>query len=243
MLFNLELPNNIIAILFSVLSWSLVIALVIYRFFKQQQKKPTLWKALLISLIGVFSFTINLDLFDTMVKIPVLPLGVWMVYGYLRKKSWGTYRIYAWIGFMANFIFLVTTVISTPVHNGIYPKAEVSTYIANVDDAAIVQIHPSASEAAFHKEQFEMQLDKLQLSVVQSDQWYLNAKLESSSSYHKERFPYQLTGTEPRWGSGIQTVIYIEDSGRGILITTSKHQVYYTSSEPLLEMGGHSDEQ
>ena len=53
----------------------------------------------------------------------------------------------------------------------------------------------------------------------------------------KERFPYLLTGTKPKWGSGIPTLNFLEKDGKGILITTPKRQLYFRAEQTLLERG------
>ena len=55
------------------------------------------------------------------------------------------------------------------------------------------------------------------------------------TSKRKERFPYLLTGVKPKWGSGIPTLIYLEEDGKGILITTPKKQLYFRSQQALVE--------
>lgn len=235
--FNLVLPNNVISITLSALSWIAIIGVVLRQVLKQQKAVP--WKAYLVTLIGVFSFTISLDISNSLVKIPLLPLGVWIVYGFLRNKSWKTYRVYAWIGFWANFLFLLTTLLSVPIHHWVYSKTEAATYIGSIDHAVLIQTHPSAIEVYLQKELFTEQLKHLQLTPFDSIQWYQESIVESDSNYRIERFPYQLTGTLPRWGSGLSTVIYLENDGRGLLITTPDRQYYYRSEEPLIQRGDH----
>ena len=238
---NLELPNNIIVILTSALGWVVVILLVLRHYLKQSEKPP-IWKVLLITLIGLFSFTTNLNVFGTPVKIPILPLGVWIIYGFLRNTSWGTYRVYAWIGFWANLVFLATALLVIPVHHWVYPKAEVSTYIANVDHAELLRIHPSAVEGNLNDELLEHQLEHLQLTTSDPVQWAHNSIKDFEEYDQKERFPYQLLGTLPKWGSGLSLAIYMEDDGHGILITTEGQQYYYRSEEPLIEGVAHREE-
>lgn len=234
MQFQFELPNNIIFIALSLLGWGLIITLH-WRQYLKQQEKPAVWKIVVIALVGMFSISITTTLFQTPAKISILPLGVFFIYVLLRKPSWQIYRKYAWIGFWSNFILLTVTLLSASIHHFVYPKEKLSTYIANINDAAIIQIHPTASEAVFNKEQFKKQLQNLEPIAVESDLWYQASVFESEPYYHKERFPYQLIGVEPRWGSGLRTVIYVEDNGKGFLITTPDQQYYYRSKESFLE--------
>lgn len=228
----LDFPENIITATFSIVGWILLILVVVRQYLKQHEK-PALWKALIVAWVGVAAVTINLNVFHSVVKMPLLPLGVWLIYFIIRNKSWGKYRVYAWIGFWGNFIFLATALLSTPVNQLIYPKEKVNIYIAYMDHAAIIQIHPSASEVVLNKEQFLKQLEYVPTKDMVSD-WYQASKLVSEPYYQQERFPYQLIGTKPKWGSGIHTEIYIEDNGKGMLITTPDEQYYYRSPELLI---------
>ncbi|MFX3632733.1 MAG: hypothetical protein ACE3L7_06625 [Candidatus Pristimantibacillus sp.] len=233
---NLDFPDNIISASFSILGWVFMV-LIVVRQYSKQQEKPALWKALIITWLGIAAVTINLNLFHTAVKLPILPIGVWLIYAVTRNKSWGRYRVYAWIGFWGNFIFLAAALLSSPVNEWIYPKKEVSTYIASMDHATIIPIHPSASETALIKEHFFNQLELIPTKDMVFD-WYSASKFVSQPYYQQERFPYQLSGTKPKWGSGIFTEIYIEDNGKGILITTPKQQYYYRSPELLINGEG-----
>ncbi|CAM5222527.1 hypothetical protein UACE39S_02711 [Ureibacillus acetophenoni] len=60
--------------------------------------------------VGLFTFSINFG--NEMMKISILPLGVWILYFAFRNKgeSWEKYRAYAWLGFWANFIFLARNI-------------------------------------------------------------------------------------------------------------------------------------
>ena len=70
---------NAIAIVTGVLAWGFIIFLV-YRVYKKQTVRPKVWKILIIMFVGLFSFSIKWNMFDTMLKFPILPLGVWILY-------------------------------------------------------------------------------------------------------------------------------------------------------------------
>lgn len=179
-------------------------------------------------------------MFDTLIKFPILPLGVWILYFVLRGKneSWQTYRAFAWLGFWMNFLFLVSTLIAIPIHQIIYSKEEPSTYLSNIKNASITTIHPSAKESSFNKESLLTQLHTLQQGTIYSDQWYEDLYMNPETEQRDERFPYQLIGTSSKWGSGIETMIFIEEDGKGILIATPRKQLYFRSEESVLEEGG-----
>ncbi|WP_442598109.1 hypothetical protein [Neobacillus sp. D3-1R] len=236
--FNLDFSFNVISILTGIIAWSFV-AFFAYRIYKKQIVKPKVWKVMVVILIGLFSFSINWNIFDTIIKFPILPLGVWILYFVFKGKNekWQNYRAFAWLGFCANFIFLVSTFITIPVHHVIYPKSEPSTYISNIKNASIINIHPSAKERLINKESLVKQLHTMEQEKIYSDQWYEDTYMNTESNKKNERFPYQLIGTSSKWGSGLHAIIYIEDDGKGILVSTSKKQFYFRSEETLIEGG------
>jgi len=243
MSFQLELPHNIVFIMCSIFGWLIVLILVSQQYLKQKEK-PAYWKVILIVLVGMFSFTINLNLVHVSVKLSILPLGVWILVGLLSKKSWQTYRPFAWIGFWANFIFLGTALMSGFMDNWVYPKEDASTYISDLENAYIVAIHPSGLQAVLNKERLEDQLRDIQSADIMDMglEWYQESFMESEPYYQKEHFPYALLGTPPRWGSSVNSSIFIQDDGKGLLITTANHSYYYRSKEPLIDTGVRNDE-
>jgi len=210
-----------------------------YRIYQKQIVKPKVWKIPLIILVGLFSFSINLSMFDMIFKLPILPLGVWILYFVLKGKyeRWQTCRSFAWLGFGANFIFFALTLITIPVHHVIYPKDELPVYISNIENASIINIHPSAKDRSLNKDSLLKQLNTMSQEAIYSDQWYQETYINTESNKRNERFPYQVTGTSSRWGSGLQTLIYIEEDGKGILLSTPKKQLYFRSKDSLIEGG------
>ncbi len=227
---------NVTAVVTRVLAWGFLIFLV-YRVYKKQTVRPKVWKVLIIMFVGLFSFSIKWNMFDTMLKIPILPLGVWILYFFLRRKDkrWQAYRFFAWLGFWSNFLFLSSTLIAIPIHHVIYPKDEPSTYISNVEDAYIMNIHPSASDRSLNKKSLLKQLDTLKQEMIISDEWYEDTYINSESNQRNERFPYLLAGASSKWGSGLHTIVYIENDGKGILISTPQEQLYFRSEDSLIE--------
>ena len=117
----------------------------------------------------------------------------------------------------------------------VYPKDEPSTYISNVENASILNIHPSAKDRSLNKESLLNQLDTMRQETIFSDQWYEDTYMNTESNKRNERFPYQLIGTSSKWGSGLETIIYIEDDGKGILLSTPQEQLYFRSEDSLIE--------
>ena len=222
----------------TILAWC-VIAWIAYRLYKAQSEKPKIWKVLVVILVGLFSFSFNTEIFGTVMKISVLPLGVWGLYAYFRKNNdeWQTYRPFAWFGFAANFIFLIFSLLAVPIFQVMYPENEPSTYLSNIDDASIIPIHPGVKHQELDKENALSTILDFSKEPIHSTDWYNGANLEYDSTNTEEKFPYQLIGAIPKWGSGLISVVYIEDDGKGLLISTLKEQRYFRFKDSLIEVG------
>jgi len=218
-----------------------VIGIIAYRIMKKHPLKLKVWKVLICVLVGIFSFSINLPpIWETPIKIFILPLGVWILYGFLKRKEgrWQTYKPFAWLGFFANFIFLAAAFLSVPVQHSIYPANELSTYISNVENASIRKIHPSGKEASLDKNYLEKQIHNMTQEKIQGVQWYQEKEIRDEQSTKKnEQFPYQLAGTLSKRGSDLKPIIYIEADGKGLLVSAPQKQLYFRSSESLLKGG------
>ncbi|GAM13912.1 hypothetical protein [Mesobacillus selenatarsenatis] len=232
---------NAPGIVLNLVAWGAIFILA-RRIYSKQDLKPIIWKLAIVIFVGLFSFSINLPYMDQQIKLAILPLGVWVLYGiYSRKdegKSWEKYRKYAWLGFFANFIFLAASLILPLVHLGIYPDSEISTYISDINKAKVIKTHPSAGSKILDSNSLLVQLDSIKEESIFSEKWYYEA-FESAGELSKaeEIFPYQLAGTEAKWGSGFETMIFVEQDGKGILITTGQKQVYFRAEKTLLKKG------
>ncbi|OEH86588.1 hypothetical protein BHU72_10020 [Desulfuribacillus stibiiarsenatis] len=231
-------PNNIIEVVFSILSWSFIIYL-IYYYYQKQEVKPKLWKAYVATFVGIITFDLNYANLQTMIKIPILPLGVWILYGYAssRKGAWNRYRRFAWLGFFANFIFIAMTIIAVFLNSVVYPKGNLSTYISQYDEAVIIPIHPTAENVTFDKERFEQFLPLFEEEQLMSIDWYTQTVINVEPDKRIEKYPYSLSGTSSKWGSGLFTLIYVERDGKGILIDSKDKQRYFRSNESFLKGG------
>lgn len=228
--------GNIIEIATSILGW-LIVGILAFHLYKKQLEKPKAWKMLIVILVGLFSFSINWNAFDTLLQIAILPLGVWILYAFLKRKDgrWKKYRPFAWLGFWANFIFLSTTFIAIPIDHLVYPENEPLTYISNIENESVIAIHPSAKEHMLVKENLQKQIHNLKPKTFFSDEWYTETYMEAGTGKRKERFPYLLIDTLPKWGSGLAPTIYIERDGKGLLIAAPNKQYYFQSDELLIE--------
>jgi len=79
------------------------------------------------------------------------------------------------------------------------------------------------------------ELSSMELTPLQSDQWYYEIQLLEGEK--KEKFPYLLDGVKPKWGSGISSTIFVEQDGKGILISLPSKQLYYRLETSLFEGG------
>ncbi|MEN2766955.1 hypothetical protein [Ornithinibacillus xuwenensis] len=236
MSFDIIFNNNLI----EVLGFFFAIVVIFYfatRINRGLSVKPKAWKIFVVIVVGIFSFSITLT-FNMLIKIPLLPLGVWLLYFVLRsdENRWRTYRKFAWLGFWSNFLFLLISLVTIPIFNFVYPKDDLTTYLANIENTSIHAIHPSGESLSLDRESLQKQIPSMTKEEINSDQWYNDTYL-SESSPKEERFPYQLIGALPKWGSSLNVMILIEDDGKGILITTTKEQQYFRSDKSLLEGG------
>ena len=227
---------NIIELIATILAW-IVIGWLTNFLYTKQEVKPTLWSVLLIIFIGFFTFSFNWQIFNSYIKIPILPLGVWILYAVFKNKSekWKSYRPFAWLGFFANFIFLISLLLAIPFNHLIYPESEFETYISNIEKAKLVNIHPSAKDSSLDKEMLIKQTPFLSEKLIQSHEWYNDTEMNKHSKKVVERFPYQLIGFSAKWGSDLKTVVYLEKDGKGILISTKNKQLYFRSEYSLIK--------
>ncbi|KZZ84353.1 hypothetical protein [Bacillus sp. SJS] len=232
--FTINFPLfNAAATVAALLAWGVMIFFA-YRIYKKQRVKPKVWKIAGVLLVGFLSISFDVSILGTVVKLSIFPLGVGILYYLLNKnkEKWQTYRSFAWLGFLANFIFLLFALLSIPVHQALYPVNEPSTYLANVEDASLIAIHPTAKESGLHIESLKKQLPLLKQRPNRINEWYYEHR---EAKERMERFPYLLTGTLPKWGSGMNPLIFVGGDGKGILVSTPNKQIYFRSEESLLE--------
>ena len=125
--------------------------------------------------------------------------------------------------------------LAIPLDEMMYPKADISTYMMDIKRASLMATHPNSKEVTLNKEELERQMNKMKQKKIESESWYYGINEDSG---YKEMFPYILTGTAPKKGRGLETLIFIEEDGKGLLITPNKgHQVYYRLEESILTGG------
>jgi hypothetical protein len=233
---SISLPDNVVTISCSLVCWG-IIGFLIWKRLQQSEHQLIWWKAVIVTVVGLSVFRLGVIIAGEMIKIPVFPLGVWLLnYLYSGKlDEWEKYRWFAWLGFSASFLFLAATLLAIPIHSLIYPQNEPATYLANMNDAAVTAIHPAGEDVTLNVNMLRDSLAAFSREEVQMFEWYEQMQSEPDPQKRKERFPYLLTGVKPKWGSGIPTLIYLEEDGKGILITTPKKQLYFRSQQALVE--------
>lgn len=233
---------------FNVVEWSLTglvwifISVLAYRIYKSQEEKTKTWKIILLLIAGLFSFSFTIPKDGELIRFAILPLGV-MTLAFLfrnKKERWLVYRKYAWLGFWANYLFLLASLLSNPLHNAIYPEHLASTYIAKFDEPTLTVVHPSGEGRTIGEEVFEIAVSDM---ISQGDfpplDWYYEIENFEPTEpiYVVERFPYIVNGVVSKWGSGIRSIIYLENDGKGILVSTPDGQHYFRSEHVLFEEG------
>ncbi|KGP72858.1 hypothetical protein [Pontibacillus yanchengensis] len=228
-----DFETGIIHILTSLLGWGSIIFLVIY-IYRKNKTELSLWKVFLITYIGMFTFDYTLQISGDRALFPILPLGVWLIFGFFclnnKEKSWHEYRPFAWVGFGASFLFFSLGILGSFLHDQVYYRGELSTYIASVNQPQLVTTHPSG-ENPILKEDFQSSLPSFQQSEFNGMEWFKKMEQGKPKEDVMEIFPYVLKGTEPQFGSGIQPLIYIKRDGKGILVHNENGDQLFFESE------------
>lgn len=229
---------NVINFISIFLCW-LIIILVVHKIAVKQNTSLKNWRLYVVVLIGLFSFDFVLSFFERNITITIFPLGVWVLYIFLHKKeeTWLKYRSFAWLGFWSNYLFLVMSLISWPIHHWIYPTDDLTTYFSHTEEVKIVGIHPSAKEQGQPIGNLKKALTDFRLNNFYTDEWYNETYFNSDATKVKERFPYIVLEQQSKWGSGIESTIYLEKDGKGVLVSTSKKQYYFRSEHSIIKEG------
>ncbi|MDM5219334.1 hypothetical protein QUF86_00590 [Peribacillus sp. NJ11] len=237
-LFDAEKYMHAPSLILIALSYMLI-AIAFAIIYRRQEDSPKVWKASVVLVLGMIAFNFTFNLSDEVVSVPIVPLGVALLSWLLRRKGnegrWQRFRRFAWLGFLSNFIFLTASLLAMPLDGIIYPKSETTTYMMDVNKASLIATHSNSKEVTLNKEELQRQMNKMKQKKIESESWYYGINEESG---YKETFPYILTGSVPKKGSGLETLIFIEEDGKGLLITPNKgHQVYFRLEESILTGG------
>lgn len=213
-----------------------------FKFNKRASERVSWWKIVIVLFIGLISFSIHLEFFGTLHQFALLPLGVFLLYIFTRKNKlrWYKYRLFAWLGFCANFGFFIVSIATIPIFNSVYPPNEIDTYIKSIEHARILNTHISKTEPVKLVKNAHELLQQSEQDRVKWDDWFYE-HTDSMHQYSYETFPYMLTDVEYPFGMDKPVNFYIEQDGMGLLIMTDDLQYYFRSKQPILEVGGEAD--
>ncbi|WP_156028875.1 hypothetical protein [Sporosarcina sp. D27] len=175
---------------------------------------------------------------NTVIQIAVLPLGVWILYFILKRKEgrWERYRKFAWLGFGANYIFLLSILVASSIGHFVYPTDHAETFVSDVKEASILSIHPTGNaKAVLNMRVLNSEIQSLKQSQIFDESWYEDTLYQEKAKY--ERFPYLLKDAKPKWGSGHRSTIFVEKDGKGLLIQTPTEHLYFRSTQSFVEGG------
>lgn len=227
---SLDVFNHWLEWIAAIISLCITGGLVFYNHAKRIEKL-SFWSVMAVVVIGMFSFSFPIHVGVRPVRIPIIPLGVGILYFYFQRKQnqWKVFGVYAWLGYLFNVFLLILTLISIPIHQTVYPN-KLSTYIANPSEASIVLSQPSGHDVSLNKENLIKLINSQALPSLESGlQW-----MKNTSGKQGEWFPYMVTDALPKWGSDANAIIYIEKDGKGILVTTRYSQYYFRSNNSLI---------
>ncbi|QDP41988.1 hypothetical protein [Radiobacillus deserti] len=211
-----------------------LVAFLFIRIYKKRKEATKIWVAILAVIVGLFVLSIDIPVQDVIIRLPILPLGAWILYFLWRRSNrWETYRTFTWLGFLTSFISIAVMLGASFLHDLIYPKDSVSTYLANIESSKVIRLVDEAPPVTLQTSTLQKMLASLEMKEVDSITWY-----HKSTEGQQELFPYQLMQAQPRFGSNIETVIYVHKDGNGLLIQTEDHQYYFHSDQSFLEKGG-----
>lgn len=224
------------------LSW-LIIFVFILKIAKKKEISWKNWRLYVVLLLGLFSIDYTFSFLERKISIAIFPLGMWILYIFLHKKegAWLKYRTFAWLGFWSNYLFLMTYLFSWPIYYLLYPSEDLATYLSNPEEVRVIAIHPTAKEQSKKTGALKKELPEFKRDEFFTVEWYNETYFNSDSTKAKERFPYLLVDHKSKWGSGIESTIYLEKDGKGVLVSTSKNQYYFRSDHSIIK-GGSNDE-
>lgn len=215
-----------------------IIMFVLWRIVRVHQaatEKQNIIKIVIIFLLSsVITGKITQHIYDIPFQIPILPIGVWLIYLAIDKqKNWPSYRWYAWLGFTLSVLLTISNIIAYPIQKALYPPNEITNFINELDSTTIFTTHLSGAD---HVILTTNALDIIQNATYEpNDSWgYAEFYYRYDNPKAKERFPYLLQNTKSKFGSGYHPYIFIEQDGRGLLIIDKNVSNYFHLDESIL---------
>jgi len=238
--FWIHSPANLIDWITTIICWLLFI-IIVFLLYRRNKEELSFWRGLIITFIGLFTFDFTISVSGERMLLPLLPLGVWILYGILRSRNnhmgWQRYRLFAWVGFMVSFLFFFTSLLGSFMHNQVYVKDELSTYLATLNNPELIETHPSAKEDTL-KNNIRSIIPSFNEREFNSIAWYNDTERGTDREDIQELFPYLLKGAQPQLGSGIKSMVYIKRDGKGVFVVSNNgEQHYFESNISLFKEG------
>ena len=212
----------------------LIILVIAFKLYKKQEIKPIIWKAVIVYIVGKFSFTFNYPIEQQAINIALIPLGVIAIYLLFSKRpNFNTYLNFAWFGFFSNYVFLIGTLLIIPLYPFVYDKNDIHTYMSRLENIEILSIHPSANDNVMVRASIYEQVEAAKKQTLMNMDWYYESV--GDDRVEVERFPYILANVTPKWGSNATATIYVEKDGKGLLIAAPTKHLYYRLDESILQ--------
>ncbi|WP_404458076.1 hypothetical protein [Oceanobacillus kapialis] len=220
---------NLIDLIMATLGYGCILVFVYYLYKKKEKGKPKPWVILLVIIIGLITFNLEVG----SLPFPVFPIGLCLLYiGFLiRKGNWHWYHKYGLAGFVGSYLLFSITLLGQPIQSLFYPQ-EPATYFARVEHAEIVKTYRHAPDQTIHKQKLDEAISSLTKKSLKDATW-----IEDLYENTEERFPYHVTGIKPKWGSGLDTMLFVETDGKGWLVTTPDSHYYYRSPTSIFGEG------
>jgi hypothetical protein len=87
------------------------------------------------------------------------------------------------------------------------------------------------------KNKLKTEIPNMKRKSFDSMAWHREATLPDGTK-KEERFPFYLSDTDPKFGSGLSPLIFVEKDGKGLLISSEGKQYYFRSNESFLKDKG-----
>lgn len=244
--FHFDLFNHVPTLIITVIDYSIFVFF-FYWICKTSDMQSKKWMAFFFMFFGMFTFSINLNLFKSHIQLPILPLGVWILMMLAKRKNvnnrWERYRKFAWTGFLLSFVYLIMSLFINPIDHLMYPKNKLQTYISDIKETQIISTYPNITEVKLLNSKLLSSLNTFHSEKIWNEKWYQETYEGDLKEKPVERFPYILLGTKPKFGSNLDSMMYIEKDGKGLLITTKEKQYYFRSDTKIISpvKGGNND--
>ena len=224
---------NLVEVVVYSMCW-LIIFVIAFTLYKKQERKPIIWKAVIVYFVGLISFTFNYPLEQKAIHFALIPLGVIAIYLLFSKRpNFNTYLNFAWFGFFSNYVFLIGTLLTIPLYSFVYDKNDIHTYMSRLENIEILAIHPSANDNVTVRSSILEQVKAAKKKPLMNADWYYESV--GDDRVEVERFPYILANVAPKRGSNVTATIYVEKDGKGLLIAAPTKHLYYRLDESIFQ--------